>query len=301
MGSSRLKFATEEADINALQMIYSLMQCTPDLSGRDCELCLRQCVADWKCFLRTEGGNSERANCYFGWALYLFYSPRTKAPPPPLTDTLQIEASVSTHPLQGKEDKTSLTVIIIVVVAAAAIMLLLIFICILVFILKKSRRKIRKVTILSSLKASTRYSLEKETFPFPGSCTVRKYILSTENVALSGSVHISDDLLSTMQYCLRGFRNQISLFSCLLIVSINLAVTNGGTEFYCHDTGNPFDYNRNLILSSLASHVTINYGGFNKTTIGKDLAEFMLLHSVEEIVPQMKSVTAVSNPYPKIL
>ncbi|KAI9198057.1 hypothetical protein LWI28_009240 [Acer negundo] len=80
-----------------------------------------------------------------------------------------------------------------------------------------------------------------------------------------------------MQYCLRGFRNLISLFSCLLIVSINLAVTNGGTEFYCHDTGNPFDYNRNLILSSLASHVTINYGGFNKTTIGKDLDKIYAL------------------------
>ena len=61
----------------------------------------------------------------------------------------------------------------------------------------------------------------------------------------------------------------------MLIVSINLAVTNGGTEFYCHDTGNftsdgPFDNYRNLILSSLASHITINNGGFIETSIEKD-------------------------------
>ncbi|KAI9173358.1 hypothetical protein LWI28_000213 [Acer negundo] len=110
MGSSRLKFATEEAVINALQTIYSLMQCTPDLSRSDCELCLRQCVDDWNCCLRTAGGNSERANCYFGWALYPFYSPRTKAPPPPSTDPPQIEApppSVSTDPLQVIPEATS--------------------------------------------------------------------------------------------------------------------------------------------------------------------------------------------------
>ncbi|KAK1559512.1 hypothetical protein Q3G72_015238 [Acer saccharum] len=104
MGSSRLKFATEEADINALQMIYSLMQCTPDLSRSDCELCLRQCVADWNCCLRSQGGNSERANCYFGWALYHFYSSDSKAPLPPSSDPPQIEApppSVSNDPLQG--------------------------------------------------------------------------------------------------------------------------------------------------------------------------------------------------------
>ncbi|TXG47177.1 hypothetical protein EZV62_026471 [Acer yangbiense] len=93
---------------------------------------------------------------------------------------------------------------------------------------------------------------------------------------LCRAVHISDDLLSTMQYCLRGFRNLISFFSCLLIVSISLAVMNGGTEFYCHDTGNftsdgPFDNNRNLILSSLASYITINNGGFIETSIGEDL------------------------------
>ncbi|TXG47180.1 hypothetical protein EZV62_026474 [Acer yangbiense] len=117
MGSSRLKFV-------AFQMIYSLMQCTPDLSrsdsppppltdppqiqapppsvsthpllgGRhlistaegnctpdlsqsDCDIFLRQSVADFQaCCLRSARGKVLRANCYFEWSLNPFYSPHT--------------------------------------------------------------------------------------------------------------------------------------------------------------------------------------------------------------------------------
>ncbi|TXG47156.1 hypothetical protein EZV62_026450 [Acer yangbiense] len=98
-GSSGIKyFATEEANLNSFQKIYTLMQCTPDLSRSDCDLCLRQSVADYQRCCRTyyaNAGNVERANCYFGWALFPFYSPHTEAPPSPSTDPLQKNATVN--------------------------------------------------------------------------------------------------------------------------------------------------------------------------------------------------------------
>ncbi|KAK3187706.1 hypothetical protein Dsin_027267 [Dipteronia sinensis] len=60
------------------QMIYSLMQCTPDLSQSDCDICLRQSVADFQaCCRRSAGGKVLRANCYIELSLNPFYSRHT--------------------------------------------------------------------------------------------------------------------------------------------------------------------------------------------------------------------------------
>lgn len=73
---SWITFATEEANLNVFQKIYALMQCTPDLSWSDCNLCLRRSVADSQaCCLGSVGGNVQRANCCFQWSLNPFYSP----------------------------------------------------------------------------------------------------------------------------------------------------------------------------------------------------------------------------------
>ncbi|KAL5842132.1 hypothetical protein ACOSQ3_012735 [Xanthoceras sorbifolium] len=79
-----------------------------------------------------------------------------------------------------------------------------------------------------------------------------------------------------MRYHSKVFRNLLSLFSYLLISSINLTLTNvGAEECFCHDIvyfsdNGPYDNNRNLILSSLAPYVHINNGGFYNTSIGQD-------------------------------
>ncbi|KAF8409484.1 hypothetical protein HHK36_005560 [Tetracentron sinense] len=39
-GQSRMKFATGEANFTRFQTLYSLVQCTPDLSSSDCNRCL---------------------------------------------------------------------------------------------------------------------------------------------------------------------------------------------------------------------------------------------------------------------
>ncbi|KAH7569090.1 hypothetical protein JRO89_XS06G0103600 [Xanthoceras sorbifolium] len=98
MGSSSLKFTTKKAKFNTFQKIYALMQCTPDLSLGDCDVCLRQSVAESQaCCLRTIGGNVQRANCYFGWALSPFYSPHTDASPSVSTTRPQINNTVDNY------------------------------------------------------------------------------------------------------------------------------------------------------------------------------------------------------------
>ena len=38
------KFRTDEVNISAFQMLYNLVQCTPDLSSTDCNLCLQTAI-----------------------------------------------------------------------------------------------------------------------------------------------------------------------------------------------------------------------------------------------------------------
>ncbi|KAJ4703236.1 Receptor-like protein kinase [Melia azedarach] len=75
IGSCRPKFATEAEDLTNLQQIYALMQCTPDISQSDCEVCLRQSVALYlTCCHGKEGGYVLIPNCNFRWGLHSFYN-----------------------------------------------------------------------------------------------------------------------------------------------------------------------------------------------------------------------------------
>lgn len=83
--SSR-KFATEKANFTVFQTIYSLVQCTPDLTNQDCESCLRQAI-NWlpRCCDRSVGGRVIAPSCSFRYELYPFYNETiaeaTMAPP----------------------------------------------------------------------------------------------------------------------------------------------------------------------------------------------------------------------------
>ncbi|MFQ6644222.1 hypothetical protein Gotur_017915, partial [Gossypium turneri] len=98
---SSTKYATGEADITVFQTIYALMQCTPDLSHKDCDSCLRQSVSNYEsCCRGKQGGYVQKPNCWFRWDLYPFFtrnastavtpslsppslSPPSLSPPPP--------------------------------------------------------------------------------------------------------------------------------------------------------------------------------------------------------------------------
>ena len=65
------------ADVAALpdsQSLYGLMQCTPDLSKADCNLCLQESVNFYQqFFLGQEGGIIMRLSCFLRTELYPFF------------------------------------------------------------------------------------------------------------------------------------------------------------------------------------------------------------------------------------
>ncbi|MBA0738613.1 hypothetical protein Gogos_011945 [Gossypium gossypioides] len=81
-GSSTLKYATGEADFTTFRTIHALMQCTPDLSHKDCDSCLRQSVSNYEsCCHGKQGGYVQ--NCWFRWDFLLVSPFVTPAPPLP--------------------------------------------------------------------------------------------------------------------------------------------------------------------------------------------------------------------------
>ncbi|KAG4195629.1 hypothetical protein ERO13_A06G120304v2, partial [Gossypium hirsutum] len=74
-GSSKLKYATEEAKFTESQTIYALMQCTPDLSQEYCWNCLKRATETREeCCRAKQGGFVQKPNCYFRWDLHPFYA-----------------------------------------------------------------------------------------------------------------------------------------------------------------------------------------------------------------------------------
>ena len=72
--SGAKKFATKEASFTASQTLYSLVQCTPDLSSYDCYTCLGGFIAripSW--FYGKRGGNVLGRSCNIRYEVYPFY------------------------------------------------------------------------------------------------------------------------------------------------------------------------------------------------------------------------------------
>ncbi|KAL7244051.1 hypothetical protein ACSBR1_016305 [Camellia fascicularis] len=80
-GVSGKKFATREADFSALQTLYGLAQCTPDLTTSDCNTCLRDAISSFPdCCDGRRGGRVLFPSCNVRYETYPFYA--TPAPPP---------------------------------------------------------------------------------------------------------------------------------------------------------------------------------------------------------------------------
>ncbi|XWS15619.1 hypothetical protein CRYUN_Cryun34aG0016900 [Craigia yunnanensis] len=68
-------FATREAKISEFQTLYSLVQCTPDLSRTDCDTCLRRTIAALpNCCSGRQGGRVLTPSCNIRYEVYLFYT-----------------------------------------------------------------------------------------------------------------------------------------------------------------------------------------------------------------------------------
>ncbi|XP_022723497.1 putative receptor-like protein kinase At4g00960 isoform X2 [Durio zibethinus] len=139
MGSSKLKYATGEADFTAFQKIYALMQCTPDLSQKNCDSCLRESVSYYeRCCHGKQGGYVKLPSCWFRWDLYRFYTsnaattaPSLSPPPPPesrSSPTLPVNSTITKE--DGGISSPTLAIIVVpiilfVVVGILAVVVLL--------------------------------------------------------------------------------------------------------------------------------------------------------------------------------
>ncbi|XAR65597.1 hypothetical protein NMG60_11009764 [Bertholletia excelsa] len=74
-GCSGKKFATRETNFSALQELYALAQCTPDIATSDCDVCLRDAVASFpSCCDGSRGGRVLFPSCNVRFELYPFYN-----------------------------------------------------------------------------------------------------------------------------------------------------------------------------------------------------------------------------------
>ncbi|XP_012454408.2 cysteine-rich receptor-like protein kinase 10 isoform X1 [Gossypium raimondii] len=75
------KFATRETKLSSSRTLYTLAQCTPDLSGSDCSICLQGALE----LLPTGwlGGRLLSPSCNVRYEIYPFYNPTIVSPQPP--------------------------------------------------------------------------------------------------------------------------------------------------------------------------------------------------------------------------
>ncbi|PON47919.1 Mitogen-activated protein kinase kinase kinase [Parasponia andersonii] len=101
------RFLTKEVTFTAFQTIYTLMQCTPDLSGDDCTRCLRDAIGRLSiCCTGKLGGRVLFPSCNVRYEMYPFYyestsNPTVVFPPPPSTRPPQMAESPPPLPAPG--------------------------------------------------------------------------------------------------------------------------------------------------------------------------------------------------------
>ncbi|KAG6778601.1 hypothetical protein POTOM_014939 [Populus tomentosa] len=78
------RFAVNKTSFDAFQNIYSLAQCTPDLSSSDCTRCLSAAIASLPiCCSSKIGGRVLFPSCYIHYEITEFYNAAEPPPPPP--------------------------------------------------------------------------------------------------------------------------------------------------------------------------------------------------------------------------
>ncbi|XP_010247622.1 PREDICTED: cysteine-rich receptor-like protein kinase 10 [Nelumbo nucifera] len=127
--SSPKKFSTQEANFSSFQTLYSLVQCTPDLSGNSCYNCLLGAISNIPtCCDGKQGGRVLGPSCNLRYEIYPFYRITANASPPsPLSPSPPTNSVI---PSSGKRKKTSAgTIVAIVVPVVIAVLLISILSC----------------------------------------------------------------------------------------------------------------------------------------------------------------------------
>lgn len=102
--SSRDRFAVGKGNFTALETLYCLVQCTPDLSNMDCDRCLRVAISNMP--KSGMGGRMLYPSCYSRYEMYPFFNesfiatpappPMVESPPPPPGSVIRPTGKVKT-------------------------------------------------------------------------------------------------------------------------------------------------------------------------------------------------------------
>nr|XP_029146260.1 putative receptor-like protein kinase At4g00960 [Arachis hypogaea] len=106
-GDSRLKYAVGNFSLPNFDDVYGLVQCTPDLSGEDCDNCIAQSIEriSKDCCKDSMGGRVVRPSCFMRFETsYQFYGPTAYTPPSPPAP--QPTTTSVTNPSSGEDDNT---------------------------------------------------------------------------------------------------------------------------------------------------------------------------------------------------
>nr|XP_048325996.1 cysteine-rich receptor-like protein kinase 15 isoform X2 [Ziziphus jujuba var. spinosa] len=125
------KFMVHEANISGFDTIYSLVQCTQDLSSDDCTKCLQNATSRFPSLLDGKrGGRVCLPSCNIRYELYRFYyvdeppqmTPQLVSPPPPSpTDPVTVP--------KGKSKMSPLAIVGIVIAVTTVSLTLLVTVC----------------------------------------------------------------------------------------------------------------------------------------------------------------------------
>ncbi|KAK4258928.1 hypothetical protein QN277_005323 [Acacia crassicarpa] len=106
------KFATKTVEYNAFQNLYTMAQCTSDISETDCHNCLRNSISNLPtCCNGKVGGVTLKPSCYLRYETYVFYQ---EAPPPP-----------ASSPESTSKDKSKISAGIILAIAVPTVIFIL--------------------------------------------------------------------------------------------------------------------------------------------------------------------------------
>ncbi|XP_035544310.1 cysteine-rich receptor-like protein kinase 10 [Juglans regia] len=144
LGLGAKKFGTKEARFTSSQTVYTLVQCTPDLTGSDCNRCLQIAMSYLPgCCSGKESASALFPSCTVRYNVHPFYltvntsgaRPNPLVPPPP-----------------GKGRSSSLTIIIVVASISVSTALFLMGYC---FLRKRARTKYNAMQAENSKKSGT--------------------------------------------------------------------------------------------------------------------------------------------------
>ncbi|GLT71676.1 hypothetical protein SLA2020_436760 [Shorea laevis] len=86
------RFATKEANCSVFRTLYSLVQCTPDLTSLDCNRCLQEAIAGLsECCSGKVGARVLYPRCSVRYEVYQFYAAPILTPPPVVNHRGKVE------------------------------------------------------------------------------------------------------------------------------------------------------------------------------------------------------------------